>query len=132
MWQNIKYYLLAYVVMLAGALVATGLQVLASQFPTGHPVSTLSVNLSGITVGGLIMVIGFLRDNRLQEERDRTERERERADQERERANKERDRADHAFEELNRLRVEYETATRALIQRLEELNRNGDSPSSHS
>ena len=112
-----------------GAVGATGLQLLAAYFPAEHPVSTLSVNLSGITVGGLIMVIGFMRDNRLQQERDRTEQERQRADQERERADEERARADHAIAELNQLRSEYENATRALIQRLEELNANG--PSTH-
>ena len=129
MWQNSKYYLLAYAIMVAGALSATGLQLLATQFPTGHPVSTLSVNLSGITVGGLFMVIGFLKDDRVEQERERTKEERERADRERGRADQERERADqaweradHAIAELNRLRAEYENATKALIQRLEELN----------
>ena len=61
------------------------------------------------------MVIGFLKDHRLEEERERTEQERKRADEER-------GRADHAVTELNRLRAEYETATKALTQRLEELN----------
>ena len=44
------------------------------------------------------MVIGFLKDNRVQQERERADRERERADQERERA-------DYAIAELNRLRT---------------------------
>ncbi len=59
------------------------------------------------------MVIGFLRDSRLVQERERADRERERADQ--------------AIADLNRLRVDYENATKALIQRLEELN-NGSKP----
>ena len=119
MWQNIKYYLLAYAAMATGSMVSTALQLLAAEFPTGHPVSALAANLSGITVGGIFMVIGFLKDNRLQQERERTDRERERADQERERA-------DYAIAELNRLRTEYENATKALIQRLEELNGHRD------
>ena len=120
MWQNIKYYLLAYAVMATGSLVSTALQLLAAEFPTGHPVSALAANLSGITVGGIFMVIGFLKDNRVQQERERADRERERADQERERA-------DYAIAELNRLRTEYKNATKALIQRLEELNGHRDS-----
>ena len=157
MWNNVKFYLLAYAVMVASVLMSTGLQLLAAHFPTGHPASTLATNLSGITVGGLIMVIGFLRDQRLEEERERTkaerervkieqervkaeqdrvkaeqertkaeqeraDRERERADRERARADDARERAEYAVGELNRLRNEYETATRALIQKLEELN----------
>ena len=150
MWQNIKYYLLAYAVMATGSLASTALQLLAAEFPTGHPVSTLAANLSGVTVGGLIMVMAFFKDQRVEEERKRvdaerervkeeqarTRAERERADIERARADRERERADearvradaaqeradYAITELNRLRAEYETSTKALIQRLEELN----------
>ena len=123
MWQNVKYYLLAYAVMVAGVLVSTSMQLLAAHLPTGHPASTVAANLSGITVGGLFMVIGFLKDNRIEQERQRTDRERERAD-------KERERADRAVAELNRLRDEYENATRALIQRLEELTNGRSDPAS--
>ena len=177
MWENVKFYLLAYVIMVAGVLVSTGLQLLEAQFPMGHPAGILAANLSGITLGGLIMVIGFLRDSRLVQERKLTESERARADDERERAKSEseraaleraraddereraelaaeqavleraradgereraksereraeseRARADHASTELNRLRIEYENATKALIQRLEELNNGSKSP----
>ena len=55
-WVRVSY-LLAYAVMATGSLVSTALQLLAAEFPTGHPVSTLAANLSGVTVGGLIMVI---------------------------------------------------------------------------
>ena len=68
MWENVKFYLLAYVIMVAGVLVSTGLQLLEAQFPMGHPAGILAANLSGITLGGLIMVIGFLRDSRLVQE----------------------------------------------------------------
>ena len=135
-WQNIKYYLLAYAVMATGSLVSTALQLLAAEFPTGHPASTLAANLSGVTVGGLIMVMAFFKDQRIEEERKRVDAERERvkeeqartkAEQERtkaeqERADRERERAERAESELNRLRTEYENTMKALIQRLEELN----------
>ena len=153
MWQNIKYYLLAYAVMTTGSLVSTALQLLAAEFPIGHPVSALAANLSGVTVGGLIMVMAFFKDQRVEEERKRVDAERERvkeeqartrvereradverarADRERERADEARvradaaqERADYAITELNRLRSEYEATTKALIQRLEELNNGG-------
>ena len=156
MWQNIKYYLLAYAVMATGSLVSTALQLLAAEFPTGHPVSTLAANLSGVTVGGLIMVMAFFKDQRVEEERKRVDAERERvkeeqartkaeqeradiersrADRERERADEARahadaaqERADYAITELNRLRSEYETVAQALIKRLEELNNGQPGP----
>ena len=55
-------------------------------------------------------------------ERERADIERERADEARVRADAAQARADYAITELNRLRAEYETSTKALIQRLEELN----------
>ena len=128
-WQNIKYYLLAYAVMATGSLVSTALQLLAAEFPTGHPASTLAANLSGVTVGGLIMVMAFFKDQRVEEERKRVDAERERVKEEQartkaeqERADRERERAERAESELNRLRTEYENTMKALIQRLEELN----------
>lgn len=68
MWQNIKYYVLALVVILGGALISTGLQLLQSYLPIGHPLGALAANLSGVTIGTIIMVIGFLNDNRLYQE----------------------------------------------------------------
>ena len=38
--------------MATGSLVSTALQLLAAEFLTGHPVSALAANLSGITVAG--------------------------------------------------------------------------------
>ena len=37
--------------MATGSLVSIALQLLAAEFPTGHPVSTLAANLSGVTMG---------------------------------------------------------------------------------
>ncbi len=87
------------------------------------------------------IVIGFLRDNRLDQERKRAtsaeakaaaaevkaataevviQQERERADRERQNADRERERADHLLVELERLREAYVNATEAIIQRLQE------------
>ena len=71
--QNAGFYGLAFAIILIAELVTTGLQLLGAYYPTGHPVAILAANLSGVTLGGIIMVIGFLRDNRLEQERKRTE-----------------------------------------------------------
>ena len=145
--QNAKFYVLAFAIILIAKLVTTGLQLLGAYDPTGHPVAILAANLSGVTLGGFIMVIGFLRDNRLEQERKRTEaaetlvkeerkrteaaettakEERKRANQERERANQERERADREQERADRLmsellaRQERDDAMEARIRRLEE------------
>ncbi|MCY3690392.1 MAG: hypothetical protein OXI54_14820 [Chloroflexota bacterium] len=153
MWQNIKLYVLAYSIMVVGAVVSTAFQLLGDQFPVGHPVSAMAANLSGMSIGGLIMVLGFIRDGRVKEERQRTadaearaqeatikaatataqlEREREQAHAqlqlEREWSNAqlqlERERAAAAEARAERLMDRYEAVTEALIRRLEE--RNGD------
>ena len=138
--QNAKFYGLAFAIILIADLVTTGLQLLGAYYPTGHPVAILAANLSGVTLGGFIMVIGFLRDNRLEQERKRTEaaetlvkEERKRteaaetlAKEERERANRERERADREQERADRLmsellaRQERDDAMEARIRRLEE------------
>ena len=68
-WNNVKFYVLAFAIVLAGALVSTGLQLLENLFPEIHPLSKLAANLSGMTLGGVMMLLAFLRDNRLDEER---------------------------------------------------------------
>ena len=131
--QNAKFYGLAFAIILIADLVTTGLQLLGAYYPTGHPVAILAANLSGVTLGGFIMVIGFLRDNRLEQERKRTEaaetlakEERKRANQERERANQERERADREQERADRLmsellaRQERDDAMEARIRSIEE------------
>ena len=130
--QNFRYYGLAFAVILIAELVTTGLQLLGGYFNAGHPVAILVSNLSGITLGGVIMVIGFLKDNRLDQERQRTEQERQRADaaearlqEERERADRERERAEQFLAELLETRKENQGAIEARLRRLEE-RINGD------
>ena len=72
-WNNVKFYVLAFVIVLAGSLISTGLQLLESLFPEIHPLNKLAANLSGVTLGGVMMVLAFLRDSRLDEERRRAE-----------------------------------------------------------
>lgn len=121
MWQNVKYYALAYAIMVLGALLSSTFQLLGDQFPAGHPAGTIAANLSGVTIGGMIMVIGFLRDSRVEAAEARVAEAEARADRERERAERERERADRMLER-------YEAATDALIKRLDELNGAGNAP----
>ena len=146
MWQNVKYYVLAYAIMVTGALLSSAFQLLGDQFPVGHPISTVSANLSGVTIGGLFMVMGFLRDSRVEEERKRTAEERKRTEAERKRTAEERKRADAAEaradaaearadaaearaqqerERVDRIIQRYEELTQSLIERMNRSNGNG-------
>ncbi len=136
-----KYYAVAYVVVVVGVLVATGFQLLEALFPEIHPLNKLAANLSGISVGTVIMVVGLIRDKRVDDARKETNKERQRADkaeaaiakanreaessrqqaeQAREQAEQERLRAQKAEAELTRVRAEYEAEVLARIRRLEE------------
>ena len=133
MWQNIKYYAIAWAVILVTTLISTGLQLLENYFPTGHPASTLGANLSGVTIGTIIMVIGFLKDNRLDQERKRADDAVAKAAAATAKAEaaevviqQERERADRYLAELERYRETYQKTTEALIQILRE--RNGNRP----
>ena len=68
------------------------------------------------------MIMGFLKDSRVEEERQRTEMERQRAADAEARAERDRERAERAAERADRILERYEAATAALIQRLEEQN----------
>ena len=133
MWQNIKYYALALAVILIGASISTALQLLQAYFPIGHPVGALAANLSGVTIGTIIMVIGFLKDNRLDQERKRADAAVAEAAVATAKAaaaevaiQQERERADRYLAELERYRESYEKTTEALIQLLRE--RDGNHP----
>ena len=72
-WRNFKFYIVGFAVVVVASLVSTGLEMLPGLFPDIHPLNQLATDLSGITLGGIIMVLGFMRDSRLEEARERTE-----------------------------------------------------------
>ena len=114
-WESVKYYVLAYAIMVAGALLSSAFQLLGDQFPVGHPIGAVSANLSGVTIGGLIMVLGFLRDSRVEEERKRADAAEARAEAAEARTQQERERVDRLLER-------YEAITESLLKRLNESN----------
>lgn len=93
----------------------------------------LAANVSGVTIGTIIMVIGFLKDNRLDQERKRADDAVVEAAAATAKAaaaeiaiQQERERADRYLAELERFRESYEKTTEALIQLLQE--RDGSHP----
>lgn len=144
MWKNVKFYVIAFVLVLTANLIATGLNLLENLFPEIHPLNQLITSLSGVTLGGVIMVLGLLRDSRLDDERKRTKSAEEAAksaqeavksaQQEaksaqeatnaaQEEARQQRIRAERAEAELAHLRAENQfAAVFDRLRRLEELN----------
>ena len=145
MWQDIKYYVIAYGIVVAGSFASTGLDLLPGLFPEFGLLEKLATNLSGITLGSVIMVVGLIRDKRFTDAQAEANKQRKRADtaeasiaqanqkaalavQQAEQAaelaaqqvQEERLRAQKAEAELARVRAEYEAETRARLRRLEE------------
>ena len=136
MWRNIKFYVIAFAIVLTGSLASAGLQLLESLFPEIHPLNKLATNLSGVTLGAVMMVLAFLRDIRLEDERKRSDgfqKEAKKAVQEaknatelaknaQEEARQQRERADRAEAELERLRKQHdEDNLLERVRRLEQL-----------
>ena len=137
MWQNVKFYVIAFALVLTANLITTGLNLLENLFPEIHPLNQIITSLSGVTLGGVIMVLGLLRDSRLDDERKRTksaeeavksaQQEAKSAQQEaksaQEEAKQQRIRAERAEAELAHLRSENQfAAVLDRLRRLEELN----------
>lgn len=144
MWQNVKFYVIAFALVLTANLITTGLNLLENLFPEIHPLNQIITSLSGVTLGGVIMVLGLLRDSRLDDERKRTksaeeaaksaQEEVKSAQQEaksaqqatksaQEEAKQQRIRAERAEAELTHLRAENQfAAVLDRLRRLEELN----------
>lgn len=134
MWQNVKYYAVAYAIVVLGVLIATGLQLLEGLFPGIHPLNKLAANLSGISFGTVIMMVGLIRDKRVADAQAEANKQRQRADkaeaaitqanqqveQASQQAEQERLRAQKAEAELARVRAEYEAEVLDRIRRLEE------------
>ena len=127
MWQNIKYYAIAYGIVVLGVLVSTGLELLQGILPELHPLNKVVANLSGITLGSVIMVVGLIRDKRFSDAQKDANQQRKRAEtaeaaiaQANQKAELATQRAQKAEAELARVRAEYEAETLARIRRLEE------------
>ena len=137
MWQNVKFYVIAFALVLTANLITTGLNLLENLFPEIHPLNQIITSLSGVTLGGVIMVLGLLRDSRLDDERKRTKSAEEAAKSAQEdaksaqeatksaqeEAKQQRIRAERAEAELAHLRSENQfAAVLDRLRRLEELN----------
>ena len=106
MWQNVKYYAIAYGIVVLGALVSTGFDLLERAFPEFGPLNQLAANLSGITFGSVIMVVGLIRDKRFSDAQ--------------EEANKQRKRAENAEAAIAQANLKAEAAIAEANQRTEQ------------
>ena len=125
-WRNFKFYIVGFAIVIVASLVSTGLEMLPGLFPDIHPLNRLATDLSGITLGGIIMVLGFMRDTRLEEERERTaeaeaaaKAAQETAKAAQAEAKRQQERAERAEAELARVR--YDAAQAEILARLRRL-----------
>lgn len=112
--ERYKLYLLALVIYTAAAVVITALDLVAIRYDESVPLAHLITTLSGGFLGGIALVLGILRDNRVEQALKRAEVAEEQVKQERERA-------DRAEAELQRMRAEFDRSVVDRVRRLEEL-----------
>ena len=117
MWQNYKMYVLALVIytLVTAGLVA--LEVAAALLGDSAILARLVTMLSGNLLGGFVLVLGILRDDRVEKEKQRAA---EAIAAAQKRVEYERNRADRAEAELQRVRTEYGREMVDRIRRLED------------
>ena len=112
--ERYRLYLLALVIYTAAAVVMTVLDLVAIRYDESVLLAHLITTLSGGFLGGIALVLGILRDNRVEQALKRAQVAEEQVKQERERA-------DRAEAELQRMRAEFDRSVVDRVRRLEEL-----------
>ena len=112
--ERYKLYLLALVIYTVAAVVMTALDLVAIRYDESVLLAHLITTLSGGFLGGIALVLGILRDNRVEQALKRAQVAEEQVKQERERA-------DRAEAELQRMRAEFDRSVVDRVRRLEEL-----------
>ena len=116
MWQNYKLYLMALGIYTVATAALVALEVAATLLGDSALLARLVTMLSGNLLGGFALVLGILRDDRVEKEKQRAAAAI--ADWQK-RAESERNRADRAEAELQRVRTEYNREMADRIRRLE-------------
>ena len=116
MWQSYKLYLLALIIYTVATVALAVLELAAVRYAEITILARWATMLSGGFLGGFALVLGILRDDRVEKERQRAKTAIAEAEN---RAEQERSRADRAEAELLRVRAEYSRETAARLRRLE-------------
>ena len=140
LWQRFKLYLLAFAIYTATAAATATLQALALHYESIAALAPIITTLSGNFLGGFALVLGILRDDRAEKQRERADRAegenkklkqeneqyrqqyelaRQLAEQERQLAEQERQRAERAEAELRSVRAEHDRELAERVRRLE-------------
>ena len=140
MWNRYKLYLLAFIIYSVATAVLAVLEVVAVRLDDSAVLARLATMLSGSFLGGFALVLGILKDDRYEKERQRAEKaeaaiadwqqqaaesakraaEAEKRAEQAEQARREAERRqEHAGAELQRIRTEYSQETAARLRRLE-------------
>ena len=119
MWQNYKLYLMALGIYTVATAALVALEVAATLLGDSAVLARLVTMLSGNLLGGFALVLGILRDDRVEKERQRAEKAEAAIAEVQKRADHERNRADRAEAELQRVRAEYGGEMADRVRRLE-------------
>ena len=119
MWENYKLYLLALVIYTVATAALAVLELMAAHLDDSAVLARLATMLSGSFLGGFALVLGILRDDRVEKERRRAEKAEAAIAEVQKRAEQERNRADRAEAELQRVRAEHSRELADRVRRLE-------------
>ena len=121
MWQRYKLYLLAFVIysIATGVLTVLALAAIRYDETAALALALLVTTLSSGFLGGFALVLGILRDDRVEKERQRAEKAEAAIADWQKRADHERKRADRAEAELQRVHAEYGGEMAERVRRLE-------------
>ncbi len=119
MWQSYKLYLLALIIYTVATVALAVLELAAIRYAEAAILARWATMLSGGFLGGFALVLGILRDDRVEKERQRAEKAEAAIAEVQKRVDQERSRADRAEAELLRVRAEYSLETVARLRRLE-------------
>ena len=126
MWQSYKLYLLALIIYTVATVVLAVLELVAMRYAEAAILARVATMLSGGFLGGFALVLGILRDDRFEKERQRAEKAeaaiadwQKRAEQAEQGRQEAEQRQERASAELQRVRAEYSRELADRVRRLE-------------
>lgn len=119
MWENYKLYLLAFIIYTVATIILAVLELAAIRYSDAAILGRLATMLSGGFLGGFALVLGILRDDRVEKERRRADSAEAAIAEVQKMAEQERNRADRAEAELQRVRAEHGGELADRVRRLE-------------
>ena len=124
--QRYKLYLLAFVIYTTSAVVIGALELLAFRYSESATLARLVAMYSGSFLGGFALVLGILRDDRVEKERQRAEKAEESAKQAEQKASQAQQQANQAQQQASQAQQDSEQLRQQFRQQAEQLQQEAE------